>query len=138
MYFDILNEVLMCDDLSLVCIGCEAHCSALTSMCIHFYISTRLHFLKKSVNRNQDSREKNHKLKKISKLTWQLNSKTAIHCNFAIRCHIYRYNYLSLISNCREFYYLPEHKLCRLIIPEYKLNMQVVCCSTWSLNRHWT
>ena len=69
MYYDILNEVFMCDELPSTCIGCETHCIALTSRCIHFYISTRLHFLKKSVNRNRVSREQKHKQSKIYKFT---------------------------------------------------------------------
>lgn len=69
MYFDILNEILTCDALRTSTIGCKKHYCTLTSRCIHFYITTRLHFLKKSVNRNRKTREKKHKLSKISKLT---------------------------------------------------------------------
>jgi len=69
MYFDILNEVLTCDFLSASAIGCKKHYGCLTSRCIHFYITTRLHFLKKSVNRNRKTRETKQKLSKISKLT---------------------------------------------------------------------
>lgn len=69
MYFDILNEVLTCDTLCASAIGCKNHYCSLTSRCIHFYITTRLHFLKKSINRNRKTREQKHKLSKISKLT---------------------------------------------------------------------
>jgi hypothetical protein len=69
MYFDILNHVLVNDKLATTCIGCDKHFNSLTSRCIHFYISTRLHFLKKSVNRNRASRQKKQKMSKISKLT---------------------------------------------------------------------
>jgi hypothetical protein len=69
MYFDVLNDVLTNDQLPLSGIGCAQHCCSLTSRCIHFYISTRLHFLKKSVNRNRSSRQTKQKMSKISKLT---------------------------------------------------------------------
>lgn len=69
MYFDILNDVLASDGLSSTGIGCEKHYTGLTARCIHFFITTRLHFLKKSVNRNRKSRVKKQKLSKISKLT---------------------------------------------------------------------
>jgi hypothetical protein len=69
MYFDILNDVLASDALSSTGIGCEKHYTGLTARCIHFFITTRLHFLKKSVNRNRKSRAKKQKLSKISKLT---------------------------------------------------------------------
>lgn len=69
MYFDVLNDVMVSDALPAAGIGCDHHRVALTSRCIHLYISTRLHFLKKSINRNRASRETKHKLSKISKLT---------------------------------------------------------------------
>jgi hypothetical protein len=59
MYFDILNEILTSDELTCSGIGCEKHLIALTSRCIHFYVSTRLHFLKKSVNRSVVKRSRN-------------------------------------------------------------------------------
>jgi hypothetical protein len=69
MYFDILNDTLTSDELPTAGIGCESHSTALTARCIHFYISTRLHFLEKSVNRNRSSWQAKHKLSKIAKLT---------------------------------------------------------------------
>lgn len=69
MYFDILNEILTAEELASAGIGCDKHVTALTSRCIHFYICTRLHFLKKSINRNRQTRQTKHKLSKISKLT---------------------------------------------------------------------
>ncbi len=69
MYFDVLNEILTSDELPSAGIGCVKHLTALTSRCIHFYVSTRLHFLKKSINRNRASRQAKQKLSKISKLT---------------------------------------------------------------------
>ena len=69
IYNDVLNEVLCSDKLSKCGIGCENHLTSLTARCIHFYIATRLHFLKKSMNKNRVSSQKKHKLSKISKLT---------------------------------------------------------------------
>lgn len=69
MYNNILNDVLWDDSLSAHTVGCEKHCTSLTARCIHFYIATRLHFLKKSVNRNRASRQTKQKLSKVSKLT---------------------------------------------------------------------
>ena len=69
MYQDILNDVLSSDTLSKSGIGCEIHQTSLTARCIHFFIATRLHFLKKSINRNRISRQTKQKLSKVSKLT---------------------------------------------------------------------
>jgi hypothetical protein len=80
MYYDILNHVLANDKLPTTCIGCEKHFNSLTSRCIHFYITTRLHFLKKSINRNRASRQTKQKMSKISKLTW-------FFCYYFLRCN---------------------------------------------------
>jgi hypothetical protein len=69
MYFDILDDVLTCSELPKFVIGCEKHATGLTSRCIHFYVSTRLHFLRKCLNKSRESRATKHKMSKISKLT---------------------------------------------------------------------
>jgi len=69
IYNDILNAALISPELAKCGIGCEVHMTSLTARCIHFYIATRLHFLKKSINRSRASRQKKHKLSKVSKLT---------------------------------------------------------------------
>jgi hypothetical protein len=69
IYTDILGEVLWHEHLPAYAVGCTKHSTALTARCIHFYIATRLHFIKRSVNRNRKSRQKKQKLSKVSKLT---------------------------------------------------------------------
>ena len=69
MFSDILNAALNSDKLSFAGIGCEEHRTSLTARCIYFYITMRLHFFKKSVNRNRASRQTKQKLSKVSKLT---------------------------------------------------------------------
>jgi len=43
-------------------VGCSEHASTLTARCIHFYIVTRLFFLRKEHNRNRSSNQQKHKL----------------------------------------------------------------------------
>ena len=69
MYTDILGEVLWHEQLPCHAVGCLKHCTALTARCIHFYIATRLHFIKKCGNRSRKSRQTKQKLSKVSKLT---------------------------------------------------------------------
>jgi len=68
-YSDILNSTLSSDDLSTSMIGCAAHCCSLTARCVHFYITTRLFFIRKAINRNRSSNQQKQKLSKLSKLT---------------------------------------------------------------------
>jgi len=69
VYTAILNEALASDELVNNTVGCSVHCSPLTARCVHFYIVTRLYFLRKSINRNRKSNQEKKKLSKLSKLT---------------------------------------------------------------------
>ena len=69
MYDNILNDVLACNELQKLTIGCDVHNYTLTSRCIHFYIATRLHFINRSKNNQPISREEKRKHNKLSKLS---------------------------------------------------------------------
>jgi len=68
-YTMMLNEVLAADELASATVGCQVHSVSLTSRCIHFYVVTRLYFLRKARNRNRKAIQQKHKLSKLSKLT---------------------------------------------------------------------
>ena len=69
MYMEIIDDVMNCNELATLAIGCPSHTVSITSRCIHFYISTRLHFLNRAHNKRRSSRQEKQKLSKISKLT---------------------------------------------------------------------
>jgi len=72
IHFDIMHTVLISDSLPTRTIGCEMHRNSLTSRCIHFCISARLHLLIKLIDRNRISCSTRHNLSKVSKLTCSL------------------------------------------------------------------
>lgn len=57
MYTEILDDVLNCDELATSTIGCPSHTISITARCIHFYVSTRLHFLNRAHNKRRSSRQ---------------------------------------------------------------------------------
>jgi len=61
LYAEMLNEALSSDDLSSTAVGCPLHRTTLTARCIHFYIVTRLYFLRKAINRNRKNYQNKHK-----------------------------------------------------------------------------
>ena len=68
-YSHVLNDILTNPNLPRSAIGCEIHACSLTSRCIHFYVTTRLHFLNSCINKERASKQQKHKHKKLSKLT---------------------------------------------------------------------
>ena len=69
IYTDILNEALASEQLAVSTIGCSVHASTLTAKCFHFYIVTRVFYLRRACNRNRGSSQQKHQLSKLSKLT---------------------------------------------------------------------